>query len=74
MEDLSDLGSRGHPGAARPTPPAPGASLPSSSKVSVQVYTVPSSASGGGSRAHVVAPAILHESSGKLVHVIVIIL
>ena len=60
MEDLSDLGGRGHPGAARPTP---GASLPSSSKVSVQVYTVPTSASGGGARAHVVAPAMLHESS-----------
>ncbi|CAL4935680.1 unnamed protein product [Urochloa decumbens] len=57
MEDLSDLGC----GAARP---APGSSLPSSSKVSVQVFTVPSSASGSGARAQVFAPAI-HESSGS---------
>jgi len=63
MEDLTDLGGRGHPsGAARPTPGSP---FPSSSKVSVQVFTVPSSASGGGARAQVVAPAILHESSGS---------
>ncbi|CAN6286977.1 unnamed protein product [Urochloa humidicola] len=62
MEDVSDLGSRGHPGGA--ARPAPGSSLPSSSKVSVQVYTVPSSASGGGARAQVVAPAI-HASSGS---------
>ncbi|PAN45249.1 hypothetical protein PAHAL_9G105200 [Panicum hallii] len=62
MEDLSDLGGRGHSGAARPTPRP---SLPSSSKVSVQVYTVPSSASGGGAGAQVVAPATLHESGGS---------
>uniref|UniRef100_A0A0A8YSP5 Uncharacterized protein n=1 Tax=Arundo donax TaxID=35708 RepID=A0A0A8YSP5_ARUDO len=53
MEDLSDLGCRGHMGAAT----APPRSLPSSSKVSVQVYTVPSSAPSGGARGHVVALA-----------------
>ncbi|WVZ60382.1 hypothetical protein U9M48_010416 [Paspalum notatum var. saurae] len=52
MEDLSILGGRGHPDAARPAPPP---LLPSSSKVSVQVYTVPSSA----------APAVDASSSGS---------
>ncbi|RCV41104.1 hypothetical protein SETIT_9G109300v2 [Setaria italica] len=61
MEDLSDLGAHGHPGAAARPPLCP---LPSSSKVSVQVYTVPSSTAGGGARAQVVAPAG-HASSGS---------
>ncbi|CAN6281569.1 unnamed protein product [Urochloa humidicola] len=55
VEDLSDLGGHSHSGGA--ARPAPGSSLPSSSKVSVQVYTVPSSTSGGGAR-EVVAPAM----------------
>jgi hypothetical protein len=55
MEDLSDLGGHSHPCAAARPPRGP--SLPSSSKVSVQVYTVPSSTAGGsGARAQVVAP------------------
>lgn len=69
MEDLSDLGGRGHLGAATSRRPAP-PSLPSSSssKVSVQVYTVPSSsAAGGGGEAAAraqggVAP-LIHASS-----------
>ncbi|XP_062212269.1 homeobox protein knotted-1-like 7 [Phragmites australis] len=66
MVDLSDLGGRGHPGAARWPPPPPPSSLPSSSKVSVQVYTVPSSNPSGGARprAQVDAP-VIHASSGS---------
>ena len=63
MEDLSDLGDRGHLGAAR-RPAAP--SFPSSSKVSVQVYTVPSSSAAGGEAARAqggVAPMIHATSS-----------
>ncbi|XP_066386217.1 homeobox protein knotted-1-like 7 isoform X4 [Miscanthus floridulus] len=67
MEDLSDLGGRGHLGAAR-RPAAP--SFPSSSKVSVQVYTVPSSSTAGGEAARAqggVAPMI-HASSSVSGH------
>ncbi|KAL6636995.1 hypothetical protein ACP70R_024567 [Stipagrostis hirtigluma subsp. patula] len=53
MEELSDLGA----GAARPPRP-----LPSNSKVSVQVYTVPSSIGGDGARAQAGAAALLHAS------------
>jgi hypothetical protein len=61
MEDLSDLGGHGHPGAAAWRPAAP--SLASSSKVSVQVYTVPSSAATGReARGQGVAP-MMHASS-----------
>ncbi|OEL22668.1 Homeotic protein knotted-1 [Dichanthelium oligosanthes] len=62
MEDLSDLGGRGHLGAA--ARPALGPPLTSSSRVSVEVYTVPSSTAGGGARAQVVAP-VGHASSGS---------
>jgi len=61
MEDLSDLGDRGHLGAAR-RPAAP--SFPSSSKVSVQVYTVPSSTAGGeAARAQGGVAPMIHASS-----------
>lgn len=66
MEDLSDLGGRGRLGAARRLA-AP--SFPSSSsKVSVQVYTVPSSSTAGGEAARAqggVAPMI-HASSSSV--------
>ncbi|TVU45273.1 hypothetical protein EJB05_04754, partial [Eragrostis curvula] len=52
MEDLSDLGGGGRRGAARPPHPP----LLPSSKVSVQVYTVPSSTPGHGAGVQVVAP------------------
>ncbi|KAJ1293801.1 hypothetical protein BS78_01G096500 [Paspalum vaginatum] len=59
MEDLSNLGGRGHPDAARTT--APLSSLPSSSRFSVEVYTVPSSGAGVGAP---VAPAMDSSSRG----------
>ncbi|XP_062213282.1 homeobox protein knotted-1-like 7 [Phragmites australis] len=61
MEDLSDLGGRGHSGAARPPPP----SLRSSYKVPVQVYAVPSSAASGGTRGQVVAPMVPAARTGS---------
>lgn len=66
MEDLSDLEGRGHLGAPRrPAPP----SLPSSSKVSVQVYTVPSSAATAGeaaARAQGGVAPMIHASSSSV--------
>nr|CAB3493397.1 unnamed protein product [Digitaria exilis] len=67
MEDLSYLRGRGNPDDAARPPPGP-SSFPSSSKVSVQVYTVPSSTSGGvGARAHHVAAPSSH-ASGRSGH------
>ncbi|KAF8674332.1 hypothetical protein HU200_003721 [Digitaria exilis] len=67
MEDLSYLRGRGNPDDAARPPPGP-SSFPSSSKVSVQVYTVPSSTSGGvGARAHHAAAPSPH-ASGRSGH------